>query len=900
MASVALAFAPETLAQEFPTQQHQSLLEEALSFLNLTLDDLRFPRLYFQMDHEIPSVQESIADPLAGGQRWTALARASERGPVSAWVKRSVTQGLGWPSHSLDELVLTPLENDYDFELPSVIPSLATSVRLANSRITQALANLSASERRVLIEGLPHLASEFSEVSFDFSPRPIAERATLLALLARVDVQTIVAAGIELQEAVEQALPALRATGFSPEEKLRLNINGVLTVIGTRGADLHDDMDALLTIDFGGNDTYTGRHGAGVGYASVLIDLGGNNQFEVGDLSVGASILGVGIAHVEGGHDRFVGQSLTFGATLAGFGSLTRIGGHDRYRSRALSQGFAMFGIGLLWDTAGDDLFEVGVWGQGAARTQGFGALVSHSGNDTFRAGGLVVHEPLFEFATYGMAQGFAMGYREEDGGIAGGIGMLINHGGHDTYEGGTFVQGASYWGSVGVLFDAQGHDRYHAHHYAQGSAMHQTAAFFFDFGGEDTLTAQVGAAHGIGHDYGMALAVLQGGTNLVASRDSAPGTGTANGLGIFLGLEGTTRYPGVPGRGNPARGTASLGVFADQGFPSFYGEGMQDGHAVIRPSYGIAYDVPTALTAVSEDTVAPANPGSRPRPSDSELESLFQQATAWGVGTAEVSVRQANLQLLEIGAPALEWMLETHLASADRFTMRAFVSLIRGLGEEAEPPLGRVALNARGPVLGQLLRLGIDANVASLGAVVPRALEDPELSHIAIRAAGALRVEAAESRLQTFLLNEDPFLSRLAMIALRDISNPVSIPTAQAMLGSDDFMVREAAMELIASDPEQGFLIAQSLINEPRETRARMGIRILSMIGSEEALLLAGSKLRDTSEAIRLEALRAMDGQTPRSLRGEVLIARDDPSPRVRALAMRTRIIAPSWENPS
>lgn len=91
-------------------------------------------------------------------------------------------------------------------------------------------------------------------------------------------------------------------------------------IVGGKGPNTYTDRSAVLLIDLGGDDSYSGRHGAGPGYASVLIDVSGNDNYHVPDLSLGAGLLGIGFAYDLAGDDIYRGSRFAWAQGLRASG----------------------------------------------------------------------------------------------------------------------------------------------------------------------------------------------------------------------------------------------------------------------------------------------------------------------------------------------------------------------------------------------------------------------------------------------------------------------------------------------------------------------------------------------------------------------------------------------------
>lgn len=878
------------VAQAQLSEPERQGIRDALSIGNMRESDLDFARRPFSELGRIPLIDEALDHPLAAADRLMALHASAEKSPPSVYLQRIIEQVFEQSLTSLQhDPPLTGLES-LPADLRGPILGLVNWINSANNEIKRATAELTPLEKRSLIESLPVWAVEEPKVSFSFvKSKPLAKD-EMLRLLAKVDLARIRSASARLMEAVWRASGELLSSKSDIDETIRIKIGGMPIVIAGRKNDLHADTDAVLTIDLGGDDTYTGRHGAGVGYAGVLIDIDGSDVYRVGDLNVGAAVLGIGIAvDWSGREDTFVGGSLTFGAGLAGVGVQISGGGHDSFRSVALSQGYGQYGIGLLVDGEGNENYDLSLFGQGAARTEGVGWLIDEEGRDEYRAGGLALNSPLFATAHYSFAQGFGMGYREDTGGIGGGVGLLTDLKGDDVYIGETYQQAASYWYAVGSLFDGGGNDTYTGHHYCQSSAMHACAAFLFDMGGDDGYLVKVGAAHAIGHDYGVAVLLDRQGDDIYTSRDSTPGIGNANGLGLFIDGDGTDRYYGPPGKGNGARGTGSLGVFVDLNGSDDYRQGLRDASASTTPTWGVALDRPTLVVTSGNDPVSERQrpvPGSLPMPSTEEMALLYAKAVQWGVGTAQQEVVASLDALVAIGGPALQWMLDNRLAIADRLHVRAFVHVVRALGDDGSRLVGAKAFRAKDSEMGPLLRIATDAGVSDFGAVLPGLFSKPAIAMQAVVAAGTLKAVATVPHLMSVCRSDDRLLVRAAMVSLEQIADPSSAGTAQAMLLNEDLMTRKAALSLLAKFEAQALSTGDVMTKSPDEFRCRIGLEILGRIGSGEALARVGAFLRDSRPGVRIEAALQLAGRCPQDRVAEFLSLKTDRDSLVRSAA--------------
>ncbi|MBX7133273.1 MAG: HEAT repeat domain-containing protein [Fimbriimonadaceae bacterium] len=889
--------------QETPTNKltdaERSGVAEALYVGNMTIDDLAFERKPFTDPYRTNLITLALDKPLDAADALLDLHTEGKTGPLSRLIAVGLQKGLGdpWPvtlTGTVSQAPAAPLELPGPLQVPVV--NLVVAVLEAQNQVKQATRGLNDAERRRLIDSLPKWAVEEPGVKFDFVTGTPGDQREILALVERVDLPRMRVAAVELTAAVEKAANLLRQTRVSLPSVLQVAVGGVRVEIGGAGNDEHRGGTADLIIDLGGDDRYTGRVGAGLDGVGVLLDLGGNDRYDLSDCSLGAGLLGIGLARDVGGNDIIRSKSLSCGAGLAGVGIFVKEGGDDLYDSVALSQGFGQLGIGFMLDTKGDDTYHLKVMGQGAGRTGGLGWLIDREGSDIYRAGGLILNSPLFKDVYYSFAQGFGDGYREDTGGISGGIGLITDFAGDDFYLAETYAQAASYWFAVGSLFDGSGHDTYTGYHYVQASAMHMCGAYLFDLAGDDGYIVKFGAAHAIGHDYGVALLLDRAGSDVYAARDSSPGIGNANGLGIFIEAAGEDRYQGPPGKGNPARGTGSLGVFADLSGQDLYRDGLADANAMVRDGWGVAYDLedprnvgtnhPTATE--EQPKQAPPVPGSKPKPADTDLEALYRKATQWGVGTATQEVADAIRELIEIGMPALEWMIANRLPNASRLEQRAFVQVVAGIGEPARNTIALRVTSSNDNEARVALSVCLDGGIKEAGPVLSGALARPALQKLAVRTAGALGSKDAVNALLPLCASKDRLLALNAIVACAQIGSEEAYETAVALLRSPELPIRKAALTLLAKFPAKAIGTAKLVSSDGDERVARLGVELMGLVGTPEALAEAATKLLDPRPGMRIQAMLALNGRCPQANKAALLSLRTDPIPSVRAIAQR------------
>jgi hypothetical protein len=356
-------------------------------------------------------------------------------------------------------------------------------------------------------------------------------------------------------EWARQALEPIKALSpLQPSEVISISTDEGKIILSGKSAQSIPADEAILSVDFGGDDTYTS---AGVAVrsrplASLSFDLGGNDTYKAASeakASFGSGIFGVGILWDSDGSDRYEGAHLSQGAGLFGVGVLIDEMGDDEYLARDRSQGFGFAGVGILVDRLGSDRFQSATLSQGSGGPRSTGILVDLAGNDSYRLiddqHSFRAHQERSKGNSMGQGTGFGLrGDTIHGVSLAGGFGTLIEGGGNDTYNGDIFVQGASFWLGAGLLVDQGGNDSYTAYWYGQGAAAHFGGATFLDMEGNDSfhLTRQSGL--GLGHDLALGTFIDLQGDDTYPAPPFSLGTSSAAGNGVFLDFDGIDNYP--------------------------------------------------------------------------------------------------------------------------------------------------------------------------------------------------------------------------------------------------------------------------------------------------------------------------------------------------------------------
>jgi hypothetical protein len=521
---------------------------------------------------------------------------------------------------ALDYTNIEPHQKDSvsPIDINAYLRRLVDAIAHANAERTAVLSVLDKSEVEFIYATAPQLLEDDGEEVFGVDPETAKHQYedTLLRffkLVMKLDLRRLMNASAEIADAIDpDALLKLNLGEFSasklPNDWQVHDTHGVSIVETPAGriviggtADNEYSDDAMLIIDFGGNDRYYNHAGGSTASIpfSVVIDLAGDDIYSSAvSFSQGAGFLGGGFLVDLSGDDEYIATRYAQGAGLLGIGVLADLQGSDRYSAIAESQGAGVFGAGLLTEGEGDDQFSGKFFVQGAGYIKGIGAIVEIAGNDRYIAGGLYPDRREPGKAYISDAQGFGYGMRPDNSflGTSGGIGIISDAEGNDTYVADYFAQGASYWYALGILDDRKGNDRYVAGRYTQGAGIHASAGILMDVIGDDRYISDFGVSQGCGHDYGIGVLLDGGGNDRYIAGTLSQGAGNANGIGVLSDYGGDDQYvanDSGQGWGNPepTTTTGSFGLLFDTGGRDSYSLEGKNGGVNYRSRWGIQFD---------------------------------------------------------------------------------------------------------------------------------------------------------------------------------------------------------------------------------------------------------------------------------------------------------------------
>jgi len=549
-------------------------LAEALSYVNLSLDDLGWDKRPIDDPFRLSCVNETLDRPLALADRALRAEREFADDPVASAKAAAAWLDLPTPSIQEQAAATLPEWEGVPAEALEALRRLLSAWRNAETLREAALAPLSAEERD-LVERFG--GTLYVDDSAEEGSGPLLAAGNKMALARLFEAELVLA---ETAALVRRDLVALAG---KPWPTSRVEHEGVWIAVGGPGPDTHT---ASIVLDSGGNDTYVD--------CGWVIDLGGDDVYRGCGRGRLANALIVDLA----GNELYTGGDFVQGAALFGASLHVDVAGDDRYEAAQCSQGAGVFGVGMLFDLAGDDGYRGARFVQAFGGVRGIGVLSDVAGNDTYYAGGKFSHAPLLPENFQSLSQGFGFGLRGTN--TSGGVGALCDHAGNDVYTAEVFGQGASYWFALGVLADSAGHDKYDLYQYGQGSGIHLSPAVLFDRAGNDAYSCNNGVAQGCGHDWGTGLLWDLAGDDYYQGAGMTQGGANANAIGILIDRAGNDGYSGsraeVQGWSFESRGTIGLGVLLDLGGADKYTGGGKDGGVWTKSTMGVGLDCEEAV----------------------------------------------------------------------------------------------------------------------------------------------------------------------------------------------------------------------------------------------------------------------------------------------------------------
>ncbi|MCD6216859.1 HEAT repeat domain-containing protein [bacterium] len=900
-------FSMDSQIQQTYSDAELMALDRALSAMNMNRHDMSFRKDYTKAHLAFPIILDMMKNPLHIAPYMDGFSRSIEilQGHDVFVVPDVLACAMVHPGIDTAKL---PSQDKLLFDINNfnrlIIPPWArmdpcpsenfhyilNAFSNSNRHVKKAFSALSSDEITILRHALPKMITWHDVFK---PPYGVDEKERIDKLLedkpdeyidelaTKVDLNEMMLAYISLPNPV-YFLQILRGTDFPYDKPQIYKTPWGRMAIGTMDDDTYSGEYAIL-IDPGGNDTYNNcRIGCALGTddnnrLGFFLDIEGDDRYFCEDVNVtlGASVMGVAAFYDFGqGNDIVKGGHFSIGATACGIASFMDDGGSDEYSSGIYSQGAAGYGIGVLLDRAPmfvdtgvspanteedevdknliqNDSYDAWLMAQGFSRQWGVGLCHGSRGNDTYHAGGVYLHAPLFNDRYQSFSQGFSIGSCGID--YAGGIAFLIDDNGNDYYLGDIYNQGVGYWYSGGFLLDKAGNDHYEMTQYGQGSGIHLAVGGIIDNAGNDSYTMNSGLGQGGSHDFAASVMMDRGGNDRYLGSTSCNGSGLTNSVGLFFDRDGNDIYGANPtantmGGGRWARDTGSIGIFIDTGGRDYYIGKAHDNRLWTQNVFGAGLDfIPEAdeikeaakaiLTGDDSKIDIPEICHYKGKLTDEVFDELWEIATRWQVGDNSVIVPVARERLIAFGKdviPKIDEKFDDNYGLASRAYDVILPALYENYPDEIRAMLEKNLDDEDNARKRNALSQIAKVKLAELDEKIVSLLDDDVLRGSAMSTLTALDSKAGNQIIRTFLSHDKP--ERIILAAantLLKLDADDLYPEFVSLLDHEYFTVREGIISIIAKNADRFRLkIYRDLKGNKINRRTRLSLlRVLAKI---------------------------------------------------------------------
>lgn len=825
--------------------------------------------------NSLPLADKLLDRPLDSLENLIGLHRTAELGLVET-LKAALDSGFG-ETYAEPERFVSPdlvFPKDVPADASRSISRLVQAIATTNAQIKQALSKLSPEERRELIESLPMLGLGKAPFKVEFVTRAPSSPSRLFSLLSRVDLVKIRSAAVSLAGKVEVEFPILRKVARSATKikSATLLAGGIKVAIGGTGEDVHAERDVHLCVDFGGSNRYTGRYGAGIGYSGVLLDFGNGTRADAGDATLGAGILGVGIARFDGAQNVLRAGSVSFGCGLAGVGIL-KFERATSIEGRALTLGTGLAGIGLVSAGKESDRLRCAFRGLGVGLPQGIGWVVNLGGDDSY-FGSSSQSLKGSTGRTRSDSVGFSSGISHVGAPFAGGIGLISDLAGDDKYESGDRSLSFAEFGGATSIFDESGDDTYQAGDNSLVTANEESSAYLHDLAGSDLYLAPDGNSIVSAGESSNAVLFDRAGDDRYIGSPSVVKTVSPNATEILFDPKGSNLLT-FPFPESSFGSFPGLMVWHLPGGPNLFGSGVSEALEV-RTSDG-------SVTAVTGDGSSEAG-SAEAAPLAGSTEELWETA----LDPFSAQSARATRGLIAVGKGTLAYW------SADRLTRLTLddalvIALVVRQTQGSLPPLPDSA-NAEAKRARVYAMSVAQQESESLSKALNELQANDLDMPLVLRSVAGLAKPASSESIAPLAIQPNVSVSRWAARALlsglQRQTDAGTLATFEALLKSPDLLTRRIACRYFAVAPAKGIEIGKRMISSNSLQESTTGIELLSAIGNPEALRFAATGLNLTDPAAKITAMHAIRGRVPEAYRSRVLELARDQDPVVSSVA--------------
>ena len=824
--------------------------QRALKLLDVQKREIGYPKLWKKDEKWVlPDIKLWMRSPLKGIDYAENSVNTFQKGDISSIYKlEAKALGIDKFNTNINQRKwINALPDNLDKPVNRLISEISTAENL----VTSAFSKLDSLQKiRILAEASSLwgdeddstddylygiLLREFG-VPYDTSDTTLKLKTdTLMEWANKVNFNKILQAGYIISKGVYDFIDKTKGT-ILQDTTIVINTPIGKVAIGGNGNNIYNGKYALI-IDFGGNDTYSGRIAGGIGMlsspVSVVIDLSGNDKYLSQDkvFSLGSGIMGIGVLYDGGGNDFYSGFDNSIASSIFGVGILIDASGNDIYNGGYFTESASTFGISILQDLSGNDRYLAQCYAQAMAGTYSYALLLDDAGNDVYYSGGRYKHTPLLPDDYRSLSQGFAIGVRPDYGG---GIGFLYDGGGNDFYNAEVYAQGTSYWYSAGFLYDNSGNDHYIATEYAQGAGIHLSYGLLIDNAGDDQYFSRYGPSIGEGHDLACGILIDKDGDDSY-NVSGGIGVGLTNSFGLFADLNGNDRYLTTEKLGigdvSLARGFTGLGIFIDKkGKDTYpYKNVQMDGKIWWRRGYGIGIDE-TDKPVKKEIPQKPA-----PDFTKMSIKEIFDVASEWEVGDAKDRIKAARKELKKRPSEAKKYICENKMDTKDGLELRAIKDFAKSFPDSITPCLFKSLHSGNKEERANALYLLSEIKPKNaVDSIIPMLKEERNelLLRSIIYSLGKLGGDNAQKTIRKYLKDKDETVKLISVVALGKIKSPEDIPVFIDELNTPEFIIRSASINALSGYDDT--LVIPVLLEKYKQEKNPLIVKVLGKIGEK------------------------------------------------------------------
>ncbi len=250
------------------------------------------------------------------------------------------------------------------------------------------------------------------------------------------------------------------------------------------------------------------------------------------------------------------------------------------------------------------------------------------------------------------------------------------------------------------------------------------------------------------------------------------------------------------------------------------------------------------------------------------ELEELFQTASLWQVGEEahRKKIDEARKRLVELGEPALRFILNEKLDTINSLEIRAIEVVVLGNGEKAIPLLVEKLQSEKPRVLRNAVLLLGSLKAKQAGPQIAHLLQRKPLPpkwvlRIILRVLAQLEYREGVPEILSFLNDPDELVVISATWALGVLKDPTTIPPLMDMLDSEQYIRRDAAENALSALANVGmsYYLRKALTETEESTPLKHFIRLAGRLKCQECVPVLIPFLKHSDWSVRGYAVEAL-----------------------------------------